>query len=112
MNGYDDMAPWPQDVVLHQASGSLGLRWADGLAVRMDGPQLRAACRCAECEQARRQGTPSAPKNARLTALEPVADKGLQLVFSDGHGRGIYPWRFLRQLAQLANQEKSLRLSR
>lgn len=105
MNAEHDMAPWPQDVVLHQASGALALTWADGLAVRLKGPYLRAACRCAECEQARRHAPHAMPKTARLTALQPVGDKGLQLVFTDGHGRGIYPWRFLRQLAQLANQE-------
>jgi DUF971 family protein len=27
-----------------------------------------------------------------------VSDKGLNLVFSDGHGRGIFPWAYLRGL--------------
>lgn len=106
MSGPAEMAPWPSDVVLHQTSGVLELAWADGSSARLEGPALRAACRCAECEQTRRHAGLPVPTNARLVALEPVGDKGLQLVFSDGHRRGIYPWRFLRQLAQLANQEK------
>ena len=27
---------------------------------------------------------------------------GLQVVFSDGHRRGIFPWEYLRQLAMRA----------
>jgi len=34
----------------------------------------------------------------RLDAIHPVGDKGLNLVFSDGHGRGIFPWAYLREL--------------
>ena len=29
-----------------------------------------------------------------------IGDKGLNLVFSDGHGRGIYPWAYLRELGE------------
>jgi DUF971 family protein len=34
----------------------------------------------------------------RLEGIHPIADKALNLVFSDGHGRGIFPWSYLREL--------------
>lgn len=89
----------PQEVVFHAASGVLQLRWPDGLQGRLDGPRLRSACKCAECEQQRRQGRPPDGGTALLHELQPVGEHGLALAFSDGHARGIYPWAYLRQLA-------------
>jgi len=93
---------FPQDIVNHQASGVLELRWQDGSASRLPHGLLRARCRCAGCEQAfRTQGAHPEPDGAvRLDAIHPVSDKGLNLVFSDGHGRGIFPWAYLHELGQ------------
>lgn len=92
----------PSQVMFHAASGALELRWHDGLAARLDGPALRAACKCAGCEQQRRNGTPPEGGTALLHELQPVGEHGLALAFSDGHARGIYPWAYLRGLAQAA----------
>jgi DUF971 family protein len=35
----------------------------------------------------------------RLAAAEPIGNYALRLFFSDGHDRGIYPWIYLRELA-------------
>jgi hypothetical protein len=64
---------WPQQVLLHERSGALALRWGAEAPALLAGHRLRAACRCAGCEHARRSG--------------------------DGHERGIYPWPYLRELA-------------
>jgi DUF971 family protein len=61
---------------------------------------LRNACRCAGCTHLRRRGD-QVQADAE-TGLQRVAEfgiAGLQLVFSDGHRRGIFPWEYLRQLA-------------
>lgn len=91
---------WPESIVDHQASGVLELRWADGAVHRLPHWLLRARCRCAACESlVRRTGLhPNAPFSLRLAAVEPIGDKGLNLRFDDGHGRGIYPWDYLREL--------------
>jgi len=95
-----DDAPWPESIVNHEASGVLELRWADGRDSRLSHAMLRAHCRCAACEQARRVASANAEvdESIRLHGIHPVADKGLNLVFSDGHGRGIFPWAYLREL--------------
>jgi DUF971 family protein len=91
---------WPLDIVLHEASGQLEVLWNDGLHSTLDAACLRAACRCAACESLRRAGTPAVPgAGIALTLLQPVGDFGLQLGFSDGHDRGIYPWAFLHELS-------------
>lgn len=92
----------PQAIVNHQSSGVLELRWQDGSESRLPHGLLRARCRCAGCEQSfRTQGTHPEPIAAmRLDAIHPIADKGLNLVFSDGHGRGIFPWAYLHELGQ------------
>jgi DUF971 family protein len=87
-------------MVLHESSGQLEVLWNDGLRVRLASMDLRAACRCAGCESQRRAGRPPVPPaGTRLTELKPIGEFGLQLCFSDGHDRGIYPWAFLHVLS-------------
>ena len=92
---------FPQAIVNHQASGVLELRWQDGSESRLPHALLRARCRCAGCQQQFRQrgGHPEPAPTIRLEAIHPIADKGLNLVFSDGHGRGIFPWAYLHELS-------------
>ena len=83
------------------AQGRLRLHWADAV-VTLDHAALHGACRCAECQFKRHHGTPiNVPAAVRVTAVEP-AGYGVQLVFSDGHARGIYPWAYLAELAATA----------
>jgi DUF971 family protein len=96
-------AAWPLDIVLHEASGQLEVLWNDGLHSTLNAACLRAACRCAACESLRRAGNPAAPAaGIALTLLQPVGEFGLQLGFSDGHDRGIYPWVLLHELSSNA----------
>lgn len=91
---------WPEAIINHQASGVLELRWQDGSESRLPHGLLRARCRCAGCQQRQRQlgQLPETDPALRLEALHPVSDQGLNLVFSDGHGRGIFPWAYLHEL--------------
>ncbi|MEO7577042.1 MAG: DUF971 domain-containing protein [Massilia sp.] len=91
---------WPSAVTLDVRARTLELVW-DGVHAVLPHGMLRAACRCTECESVRRglkKGKAPAP-DVVLTALELVGSVGLQLFFSDGHERGIYPWPYLRELA-------------
>jgi DUF971 family protein len=93
----------PTGVTDHRSSGMLEIAWADGSTSRLRHALLREQCRCAGCEQQRRRGPGAqhADEALRLVRIEPVGDHGLNLGFSDGHDRGIYPWSFLRQLGAL-----------
>lgn len=93
----------PEAITDHRRDGVLEIRWADGQVSRLGHALLRTRCRCAACEQQRRQGTglPVADAQVRLVQIDAVGMQGLNLQFSDGHGRGIYPWAYLRQLTRL-----------
>jgi len=94
---------FPTEIVDHRSSGVLEIAWSDGEVSRLSHTLLREKCRCAGCEQRRRSGsgTTLADDTLRLVQIDPVGEVGLNLRFSDGHDRGIYPWAYLRQLGDL-----------
>ncbi|MGE8499791.1 MAG: DUF971 domain-containing protein [Pseudomonas sp.] len=86
-------------VAVRSAAGQLSLEWADGRTQHISHPRLRAACPCSQCRAARQQGrVDAAPAGVRLLAINPQG-YGVQLVFDDGHERGIYPWQYLSGLS-------------
>ncbi|MFT4047643.1 MAG: DUF971 domain-containing protein, partial [Solimonas sp.] len=77
------------------------LVWTDGES-RLSAALLRERCRCAGCRGREARGiAPGAAPALRITTVEAMG-YGLHLCFSDGHDRGIYPWAYLRELAQAA----------
>lgn len=60
---------------------------------------LRAACRCGPCRARALRGESPADLAVNLIQAEPVGAYALQLIFSDGHDRGIYPWALLHELS-------------
>ena len=90
----------PLELTLHEHTGRLELLWSDGSRAILSGRELRAACRCAACESLRRAERAVQPAgDTAIARLEPVGDMGLQIIFDDGHDRGIYPWAYLHQLS-------------
>lgn len=70
--------------------GWLILEWADGAVSRIDHARLRAACPCAQCRAQRLRGRiDAAEQGVRLRDIR-LQGYGVQLVFDDGHERGIY----------------------
>jgi DUF971 family protein len=61
--------------------------------------RLRLACKCAHCARARIDGKfPGAFDGVTIETLSPMGHYGVNIGFSDGHGRGIYPWSYLDEL--------------
>lgn len=85
---------------LHRSSGDRELRieWGEGDVQRIAFARLRGACPCSQCRAARLQGRIAlVAADVGLIALNSQG-YGVQLVFDDGHERGIYPWDYLRAL--------------
>ncbi len=80
---------------------SLSLTTSDGRQLALAAEALRAACKCAHCTRARFDGR--FPQNFPGIAIVEVADLGygLNISFSDGHNRGIYPKTYLLDLTTL-----------
>lgn len=94
----DTLAPTEIEVM---ASGrALRLRWPDDIEARLSSARLREACRCAHCLAAARRGQPvSAPADVTVCDVRPCGTNAVNIQFSDGHGRGIYPFGYLAILA-------------
>lgn len=89
----------PERICNDVAQGQLRLDWGD-TAIALDHAAVREACRCAECHFKRHHGMPiGAAADVRITGIKLVG-YGVQLVFSDGHARGIFPWAYLTLLAE------------
>lgn len=90
------MTAAPETIENHLLRGKLDLSWADGRLRSWSHSALRAACQCAECRARRRAGlVVQADEQVRIVAIEPAGAYGLNLGFSDGHRRGIYPFAML-----------------
>lgn len=84
----------------NRAAGMLELALDGGRTRRYSHASLRARCHCADCKALRRSSGEElhVDNSIRLTGIVPVGAYGVQLVFSDGHDRGIYPWPLLESL--------------
>lgn len=78
--------------------GQLKLNWPDGREQYLDHAQLRRQCPCSQCRAFRLQGlTVQVDPRVRVVGIN-AQGYGVQLVFSDGHERGIFPWGYLAGL--------------
>lgn len=69
--------------------------------LRLSAGALRAACRCAFCVRARFDGVfPERFDGLAITGVAPIGSYAVNIAFSDGHNRGIYPWSLLRALGR------------
>jgi prepilin-type processing-associated H-X9-DG protein len=104
-----DPAAIPETVVLKGDRMRLDIAWWNGKATEIGAERLRAACRCAWCTRARIDGTFAASfETVTIDRLAPVGDYAINIAFSDGHARGIYPWAYLRGIAEADNRLTSV----
>lgn len=78
--------------------GKFVFGWNDR-QIELSGTQIRPHCRCAECRYQALTGVTSVQvDNVDVSAASPLG-YGVQLHFSDGHNRGVFPWSYLLQIA-------------
>lgn len=76
------------------------MHWSDDTTTALTFARLRGNCRCAECSSDRRQGSAiRVQENIQITDVIPMGASAVQLCFSDGHARGIFPFAYMRSLA-------------
>lgn len=99
------MSPAAAPLVLTEArrlpdQEALRLTWSDGHQAEFGYRYLRGWCPCAACQGhtglAIRYRPPSGPVHAER--IEPVGNYAISILWSDGHGTGIYRYDFLRRL--------------
>jgi DUF971 family protein len=78
---------------------SLSFPTADGSSLVLTAEKLRASCKCAHCIRARiDERFPTAFPGIAIVGVNDLG-YGLNIAFSDGHDRGIYPKEYLAGLA-------------
>ena len=87
-------------IMNHVHSGNLEITWSDGMATVLTHAILRKSCKCADCTVAGEYFS-SDPGSLRLKEIRPAGSYGIQLLFNDGHDRGIYPWSYLHKLGSV-----------
>ncbi|CAG4887344.1 DUF971 domain-containing protein [Paraburkholderia gardini] len=88
----------PVHVELDSRAHTMTLYWPDAMTQRLSHVALRRACPCAACRRVRVAGDEvRAPEGVAVVDIQSMA-YGVQLVFSDGHAQGIFPWSFLEAL--------------
>jgi DUF971 family protein len=78
------------------------IEWADGHRGVYPHAILRGYCPCAGCQG--HEGTirfvGASGQELELDQIEPVGNYALRLVWFDGHGSGLYSYRYLRALCR------------
>ena len=93
----------PDEILISRDRSEMRLIWLDGRAAALAASALRAACRCAWCTRDRILDRFVVDiGGVELESVEALGSHGLHLRFSDGHGRGIYPWPYLDELVRAA----------
>ncbi|QXI33976.1 MULTISPECIES: DUF971 domain-containing protein [Pseudomonas] len=91
----------PSRIHNQRAYGLLTVQWPDAEAV-ISHARLRGNCPCSQCRAAGLQGRVMVVRDDVRVERLIEQGYGVQLLFSDGHQRGIYPWAYLRTLADLS----------
>lgn len=93
------VAPTVADYEASADLATLVIRTTEGDAVGITAEQLRLSCKCAHCTRARFDDRfPEAFPGIAITEIGDLG-YGLNISFSDGHDRGIYPKPYLLSLA-------------
>lgn len=106
----------PARVAISRSKATLLIEWQNGLLSEYSFSKLRAACPCAECQDAHRgmqepetQDMLSIPlvddRSTKLDRAEMVGNYAFQLYWMDGHSYGIYSWGYLRELSPPKEKE-------
>lgn len=84
--------------------GAVRFVFNDGLSAAIPNHTLRCACPCAMCvdeNSGKRLLDPAqVPNTVSPEALQPLGNYAMVFEWSDGHTTGIYPWAYLRKLAE------------
>jgi DUF971 family protein len=94
-------APIGVQAVAYSADGSeLHVTLATGERMMIAATTLRAACRCAHCRRAQIDSVfPERFVHLTISEVSWVGGYGINVAFSDGHSRGIYPFSYLSEIA-------------
>lgn len=102
MTGLSPDSPRPIDIKLHQASRLLEIKFDNNMECMLSCEFLRVYSPSAEVKGhgPGQEVLQIGKEDVNITAIEPVGNYAVRLVFSDGHNTGLYSWDYLYELAR------------
>ncbi len=90
----------PTEIILHQQSQCLEIAYDDGRRFRLSSEYLRVYSPSADVRGhgPGQEVLQTGKRGINITAVEPVGNYAVKLVFSDGHDTGLYSWDYLYSL--------------
>ena len=87
-------AAWPSEIRLGGDKTSLFVTFESGESFTLSAELLRVESPSAEVQGhgAGQKTTPFGKRQVRITAIEPVGNYAVRLVFDDGHDTGLFSW--------------------
>lgn len=92
----------PLELKINSPRSLLSVTWDDGAVSLIPASVLRARSRAAQQVRADVEGKDRSFETVTVTNAEAIGSYAIRLVFSDGHDRGIYPWSYLREIAEFS----------
>lgn len=89
----------PTKLHLNKSSASVAITWRNGETSEIAGHVLRQHCACSGCRSRKVVGMQLIGDSGEVSKLALMGSTGVQVVFADGHDRGIFPWAYLQAIA-------------
>ncbi len=89
----------PQSINLDPKQAMLSITWNDGSNLKLSGQTLRQYCACSNCRAKNVVGKALVTDSSDIVDIKPIGYAGIQIVFGDGHDRGVFPWHYLQAIA-------------
>ncbi|MCX7808139.1 MAG: DUF971 domain-containing protein [Deltaproteobacteria bacterium] len=99
----------PLEIYAPLEGDHIQIKWRDGLISSLPLRLLRGFCPCAYCQG---HGGPirwveeALSSDLRIREIGEVGNYAIRILWSDGHGSGIYSFRFLRKLHELGSKKE------
>ena len=95
-------APWPLEIRVRRAERRLEIDFDDGTSFSLPAELLRVESPSAEVQghAPSQKVTVAGKSSVGITAVEPVGNYAVRILFDDGHSTGIYSWPWLHRLGR------------
>jgi DUF971 family protein len=94
------LRPWPVEIRLRKTEKALEIDYDDGGRFSLPAEFLRVHSPSAEVKGhgPGQEVTVFGKRDVAITAVEPVGNYAVRLLFDDGHDTGLYSWDYLHEL--------------
>jgi DUF971 family protein len=94
------MTLWPRQLRLSHDKRTLTVAFEGGAQFALPAEYLRVESPSAEVQghSPAQKVTVTGKENVIITAIEPVGNYAVRLIFDDGHATGLYTWDYLHRL--------------